>query len=101
MRADSLHGTWLATVAWHDSINGTDPMKMSGATVLGALLIVAGAIGLVVRGIEYTRTEKIIDIGPIEASAETQQHVAIPVWVSALVLGAGLVVVVSTASRRA
>jgi hypothetical protein len=76
-------------------------MRMNGATVLGVLLIILGAIGLIVRGIEYTKKEKVIDLGPIEASAETQKHVSIPLWVSGLVLGAGVVVAVAGAGRKA
>jgi hypothetical protein len=62
---------------------------------IGIVLIVLGAIGLIVKGIEYTKQETIIDIGPIEASAETTERIGIPTWAAALTLGAGVVLLVA------
>ena len=44
-------------------------------TAVGILLIVVGVIGLAVGGINYTRREKVIDIGPIEATAEKHERI--------------------------
>ena len=46
-------------------------MKMA----VGILLIVVGVIGLAVGGINYTRREKVIDIGPIAVS---YTHLTLP-----------------------
>jgi hypothetical protein len=62
---------------------------------IGLVLIVLGAIGLIVKGIQYTKQETILDIGPIEASAETTETVGIPTWAAALTLGAGVVLLVA------
>ncbi len=51
-------------------------MKM--ASLVGILLIVVGVIGLAVGGINYTRREKVIDIGPIEATAEKHERIPLP-----------------------
>ena len=66
--------------------------------ILGIVLIVLGAIGLAIKGFTYTTEETIVDIGPIEASAERQETIPIPVWASGLVLAAGVVLLIS--SRR-
>jgi hypothetical protein len=65
---------------------------------LGVLLIVLGALALAYQGFSYTKHEKVIDIGPIEASADTKKHVTIPPIIGGAVLVAGLVMVV--ASRK-
>lgn len=62
--------------------------------ILGVVLIVLGAIGLAIKGFSYTTEETIVDIGPIEASAEQQETVPIPVWLSGIVLAAGVVLLV-------
>ena len=63
--------------------------------LIGALLIVLGVVALALGGIQYTTREKVLDIGPIEATAE--RHKTIPlspiVGVAAVVGGIALVVV--------
>ena len=39
--------------------------------IVGIVLIVIGVISLAIGGISYTKREKVIDLGPIEATAET------------------------------
>ena len=48
---------------------------MKLASLVGILLIVLGVIGLAVGGINYTSREKVIDIGPIEATAEKHERI--------------------------
>ena len=38
--------------------------------IIGIVLIVIGLISLALGGISYTTKEKVVDIGPIEATAE-------------------------------
>lgn len=71
---------------------------MRATGIVGVILIVLGVLGLVYQGFSYTREEQVLDIGPIEASVETEERVAIPLWVSGLVLAVGVVLVV--ADRR-
>jgi uncharacterized membrane protein HdeD (DUF308 family) len=65
---------------------------------LGVVLIILGVLALAYQGFSYTKREKVIDVGPIEASADKKEHVAIPPIVGAIVLVAGVVMVV--ASRK-
>jgi len=48
--------------------------------------------------ISYTRTEKVVDIGPVEVTADKTRHVPVPPLVGGLAVAAGLILVVS--SRR-
>ena len=66
--------------------------------VLGVLLVIVGMVALLYGGFTYTKHEKVIDIGPIEASADTKKHVAIPPIIGGIALVAGVVMVV--ASRK-
>lgn len=75
-------------------------MRMNVAMLIGIVLIVAGGIGLALRGFSYTREEQILDVGPIEATAETRESVAIPIWLSGIVLGLGVVILVVGARGR-
>ncbi len=64
-------------------------------TVLGLLLIVLGAIGLWLGEWSFTKTETIFEAGPIQASADTRETIPIPPWVAGIVLGAGVVVLLT------
>lgn len=62
--------------------------------IVGIVLIVVGLISLAYGGITYTSREKVLDIGPIEATAERQKTVPMPPIIGgvALVAGIGLLV---------
>jgi uncharacterized membrane protein YidH (DUF202 family) len=68
-------------------------MKM--ASLVGILLIVVGVIGLAVGGINYTRREKVIDIGPIQATAEKHERIPLPPIVGGVALAAGVVLLLA------
>ena len=72
---------------------------MKLASIVGILLIVLGVIGLAVGGINYTRREKVIDIGPIEATAEKRERIPISPVAGGIALAAGVVLLVA-ANRR-
>jgi hypothetical protein len=74
---------------------------MKSITVLGILLVVLGGLALVYQGFSYTRQEKVLDIGPIHATADTQEHVPLPPIVGGLALAAGAVLLVIGAKRKA
>lgn len=68
---------------------------MRAVTIIGILLIVAGLAGLAVRTFTYTTEEKVLDIGPIQATADKEHSIFVsPVFgIVAVVAGAALVVV--------
>lgn len=63
---------------------------MKAATLVGVLLVLLGAAGLAYQGFTYTTREKILDIGLIEATRETQKTIPLPpfcvVWRSSAAL---------------
>jgi uncharacterized membrane protein len=63
---------------------------MRPISIIGIVLIVAGALALAYQGFNYTHQEKVIDVGAIHATFDDQRHVAIPPIVGGLVLVAGI-----------
>jgi uncharacterized membrane protein len=60
---------------------------------VGILLIVLGGLALAYQGFNYTHQEKVIDLGPIHATAEKQEHVSIPPILGGLALVGGIVLI--------
>jgi hypothetical protein len=73
---------------------------MKSITVLGIVLAVLGVLALVYQGFSYTRQEKVIDIGPIHATADTQEHVPLPPIVGGLALAAWAALLVMGARQK-
>jgi uncharacterized membrane protein len=74
---------------------------MKSITILGILLVVLGVLALAYQGVSYTRQEKVLDIGPIHATKETQEHIPLPPIVGGLALAAGAVLLVLGAKQKA
>jgi drug/metabolite transporter (DMT)-like permease len=73
---------------------------MKPITIVGILLIVLGVVGLALGGFSFTRKEKVVDLGPIEATADKKESVPVPPILGALAIVGG-VVLVAVGSRRA
>jgi hypothetical protein len=80
-------------------MRGTKDMK--SITMLGILLVVLGVLALVYQGFSYTRQEKVVDIGPIHATADKQEHVPLPPIVGGLALASGAILLIMGAKQKA
>jgi hypothetical protein len=74
---------------------------MKSTTMLGILLAVLGVLALVYQGFSYTRQKKVLDVGPIHATADTQEHVPLPPIIGGLALAAGLGLIALGAKQKA
>jgi hypothetical protein len=74
---------------------------MKPTSLAGILLIVLGALALAYQGFNYTRHEKVLDVGPIHATKDTQEHIPVPPLVGGLALVAGIAVLVAGAKNNA
>jgi uncharacterized membrane protein len=74
---------------------------MKPITMLGILLAVLGVLALVYQGFSYTRQEKVVDIGPIHATADKQEHVPLPPIVGGLALVSGAILLMMGAKQKA
>lgn len=63
---------------------------------VGLILIVLGAVLLIWTGFTYTKKEKLVDLGPIQVSANRQKTVNWPPYAGGIVLLAGIVILVSS-----
>ena len=73
---------------------------MKPMTIGGAVLLALGLVALLYQGITYTSRETVIDLGPIQATADRQRTLPIPPLVGiAAVLGGVAMLVAGT--RRA
>jgi len=63
-------------------------------------LIVLGVIALAYGGISYTREKKVIDLGPIEATAKTRETIPLPPILGIAAIAGGVALLVF-AGRKA
>ncbi|MFY9528434.1 MAG: hypothetical protein WAR24_05960 [Candidatus Acidiferrales bacterium] len=73
---------------------------MKPISLAGILLVVLGALALAYQGITYTRQEKVLDIGPIHATKETQERIPLPPVLGGLALVGGVGLLVVGAKRK-
>ena len=66
---------------------------------LGVLLVILGGLALAYQGFNYTRQEKVLDVGPIHATAERHERVSIPPLLGGLVLVGGIALLVAGGKR--
>jgi hypothetical protein len=55
-------------------------MRSKPMVITGAVILLLGLAALFVEGVGYTEEEQILDVGPVEASAETRETFEIPTW---------------------
>jgi len=63
---------------------------MKPIMLTGIALILLGIVGLSYNQITYTSKEKILEIGPIQATAEKEKSLPLPPLLGGLVLVAGI-----------
>jgi uncharacterized membrane protein len=67
--------------------------------ILGIALVVLGVISLAYQGLTYTTREKVLEIGPIKATKETERTIPLPPVLGGLALVGGVAIVVAAARR--
>ena len=65
-----------------------------GLVILGVVLLLLGLGALLHPNITYNKHEDVMKVGPIQATVEKQESVEVPVGVAALLLIAGIGLVV-------
>jgi uncharacterized membrane protein HdeD (DUF308 family) len=68
---------------------------MKPITLFGIALIILGIVALAYQGITYKTREKIVDIGPLQATTEKEKTVPLPPVLGGLALAAGVILVVA------
>jgi uncharacterized membrane protein len=75
------------------------PTGINPTVLLGIALIVLGIVAFAYQGITYTTREKVIDLGPIQASVDTKKTLPLPPILGGLVLAGGIVLVMAGAKK--
>jgi len=83
--------SYLTLASNDDSI---DLSVMNGLSIVGIVMVIAGAALLAYGGFTTTKKENVIDLGPLKVEAEVKERHQVPPVLSWALLGGGLVVVV-------
>ncbi len=67
---------------------------MKPVTLVGIALIILGVLALAYQGITYTTREKVIDLGPLQASVDKKKSIPLPPIVGAVALAGGVALVI-------
>jgi uncharacterized membrane protein len=73
---------------------------MRTTNIIGILLIVLGVLALAYQGITYTTREKVIDLGPIKATKETEKTIPLPPILGGAALAGGVVLLIAGARSK-
>ena len=64
---------------------------MRTARIVAVFLIIVGILALVYQGITYTTRERVLKIGPLEATAKKEKTIPLPPIIGGLMIAGGIV----------
>lgn len=64
---------------------------MKPIVIIGIVLIVLGAVGLIYGGITYTSKKNVLDMGPIQVQVDDTKHIPVPPIAGGAALAVGIV----------
>lgn len=67
---------------------------MKTNTLIAVILIALGIVVFAYQGISYTSREKVVDLGPIQMTAEKTRTLPLPPIVGAIALVGGIVLLI-------
>jgi hypothetical protein len=72
---------------------------MKPKIILAIILIALGIAAFAYQGITYTTREKVVDLGPIQVTAEKTKTLPLPPIVGAIAIVGGIVLLVMGSKR--
>jgi hypothetical protein len=72
---------------------------MKATTSLGLVLIMLGIVAFGYQGITYTTREKVIDLGPLQATVDKKETIPLTPLVGGLALAGGIALLIVGARR--
>lgn len=73
---------------------------MKPLSIVGALLIIAGILGFIFGGVNYSETETVAEVGNVELQDTDDKRIEIPPMASGAILVTGLVLFVVGMRRK-
>ena len=67
---------------------------MGTKTIIAIILIAVGVVVFTYQGITYTTREKVVDLGPIQMTADKTKTIPLPPVLGAIALVGGILVLV-------
>ena len=67
---------------------------MNPKIIIAIILIALGIVAFAYQGITYTTREKVVDLGPIQVTADKTKTIPLPPIVGAIALVGGIVLLV-------
>jgi uncharacterized membrane protein len=74
---------------------------MKTLTLAGIVLVVLGVAALAYQGFTYTSRETVIDIGPIQATADRQRTVPLPPILGIAAVAGGVALMIAGSRKGA
>lgn len=68
--------------------------------IIAIILIAIGVVAFAYQGITYTTSEKVVDIGPLQVTADTTRTLPLPPIIGAIALIGGIVVLVAGTRKK-
>ena len=69
-------------------------MTVNTSTIPGIALILLGVVAFTYQGITYTTREKVIDVGPLQATVDKQETIPLSPLVGGLALVGGIALLI-------
>jgi hypothetical protein len=73
---------------------------MKNISIVGVIVIVLGVLALAYQGINYTKRETVIDLGPIHATADEDKTLPLPPVLGAAAVAGGVVLLIVGMRQR-
>ena len=73
---------------------------MRPTSIIGLLLIVGGLAVLLMGGFSYNKSEKVLDVGPLEATVQTKERVPLPPIAGGLAMAAGVALLLVGSKKK-
>lgn len=71
----------------------------SKMSIAGIILIVLGALALAYQGFTYTRSENVVDLGPLQVTAQERETIPLPPIIGFLAVAGGIGLIVMDRRR--
>jgi hypothetical protein len=73
---------------------------MKPLSIAGIALIVAGLLALAYQSISYTSRETVLDLGPLQATADTRKTIPLSPIVGIAAVAGGVALLVASRKRK-
>ena len=74
-------------------------MRRAPLIAIGVVLILLGAAALVWQKVSYTQRETVVEVGPVNITAETKKTIPLPPILGGVAMAGGVVLIIVGAKK--